>query len=147
MALLGVLMLTACMPRDPDETLDRVRGGELRVGISHNPPFTSIAGDEPTGSEVDLVLRFAEQLGAEVAWHAAGEEALMDQLKEGQLDLVIGGLSEQSPWTDKAALSAPYGTSTGADGKERKMVMAAALGENAFLMELEAFLADHGEGK
>ena len=46
-ATLGAaVLLTGCgveIPADPEDTLERVRGGTLRVGVSPNPPHT-VAG-------------------------------------------------------------------------------------------------------
>ena len=145
-AALPVTVSCGSLPADPEGTLERVSGGTLRVGVSNAPPFTDVAGDgEPSGSEADLVREFAASLKAGVEFTESGEEHLMQQLEEGDLDLVIGGLSDSSPWTDKAALTRPYAEVTDGYGKQRKLVMAAPLGENAFLVRLEEFLAEHGE--
>lgn len=132
-------------PADPDGTLEQVRSAELRVGVSSAPPWTVLpppdAPDaEPSGTEVDLVTAFADHLGADVTWVVGGEEELIGQLERAELDLVVGGLTAESPWQGKAALTYPYGTTTGPEGKPEKRVMAAPLGENAFLVELERFL-------
>ncbi|WAP51600.1 transporter substrate-binding domain-containing protein [Arthrobacter sp. ATA002] len=128
-------------PADPEGTLERVTDGTLRVGVSHSPPATNIKGAEPTGPETDLVRDFAASLDAGVEWLEGGEEYLMEALKQGDLDLVIGGLTESTPWTDKAALTAPYAESTNRWGQTRKHVLAVRMGENAFLTTLEEFLA------
>lgn len=144
------VLLASCggFPADPNGTLDRVEGGELRVGVSHSPPFAVLDGSrEPAGSEVDLVRDFAASLDAEVRWTAAGEESLLDALGEGELDLVIGGISDNSPWTDKGALTRPYREVPGPGGTARKLVFVAPLGENAYLMRLERFLQDSGDGQ
>lgn len=140
------LALSSCsgIPADPEGALDRVRGGTLRVGVSHSPPYSDVRGAEPAGSEADLAREFAASLDAEVQWVDGGEEHLMESLHHGELDLVIGGLTESSPWTDKAALTRPYTESTDSWGKSRKHVLAAPLGENAFLSELEQFLDREG---
>ena len=136
----------SALPADPEGTLERVSGGTLRVGVSNAPPFTEVDGDgEPAGSETDLVRDFAASVDADVEFFESGEEHLMQRLAEGDLDLVIGGLSDSSPWTDKAALTRPYAEVTDGYGKQRKLVMAAPLGENAFLVRLEEFLTEHGE--
>ena len=137
----------AGFPADPEGTLERVRGGELRVGVSPRPPWTVLpatdgADADPTGSEVTLAEAFAEHLDAEVTWIVGGEEELIGQLERSELDLVVGGLTAESPWQGKAALTYPYGTTTGPGGKPEKRVMAAPLGENAYLVELEAFLLE-----
>lgn len=147
----AVLLLAASAcgapPADPSGTLDRVRGGELRIGVSHSPPHTDVTGPQPQGPEAELVREFADRLGARIAWTEAGEEALTEQMRQGRLDLIIGGLSEKSPWTDRVALTKPYTEVTGADGTERALVLAAPLGENAFLVELETFLAERKDGQ
>ena len=147
--LLVVLALTAVscssVPADPEQTLDRVTGGTLRVGVSHAPPATDVGGAEPAGPEADMARDFAQSLDAKVEWVEGGEEYLMEALKHGDLDLVIGGLTESSPWTDKAALTRPYAESTDSWGNQQKHVLAAPMGENAFLSRLEQFLAEREE--
>ncbi len=130
------------IPTDPDGTLDRARGGVLRVGVSPNPPWTELPGAdaEPRGLEADLVRDFAASLDAEVEWTPGGEEALMGALDRDELDLVIGGLTAKSPWSSHAALTYRYTATTGPEGEEELHVMAAPMGENAFLVELERFL-------
>ncbi|PYG00938.1 extracellular solute-binding protein, family 3 [Georgenia satyanarayanai] len=146
LALLATL--TACsatIPTDPDGTLDRVTGGILRVGVSPSPPWTDLPdgpGGEPAGTEVELVEDFARTIDAQVQWAAGGEEELIGQLERGELDLVIGGLSARSPWAEKAALTYRYTETTGPDGAKELHVMAAPMGENAFLVELEGFLLE-----
>jgi polar amino acid transport system substrate-binding protein len=142
-------LLASCgvaIPADPEGTLERVIGGTLRVGVSPNPPWTEVTqGGEPTGSEVDLVREFAAILPAEVSWTVGGEEALIKRLEAGQLDLVIGGLTADTPWEKHAAITKPYAEGTGPDGKRIKLVMAAPLGENAYLLRLEKFLLSRGQ--
>jgi hypothetical protein len=129
------------IPTDPDQTLQRVRGGVLRVGASpHEPWIVWSAESEPTGTEAAVVVAFAETLDARVEWSRGGEEALIGRLERGELDLVVGGLTAKTPWVSKAAITKPYRSVTTADGKTEKHVLAAPLGENAFLVALERFL-------
>jgi ABC-type amino acid transport substrate-binding protein len=146
-AVVLVALLTGCasvtIPTDPDDTLTQVTGGTLRVGVSVNPPWTDFpdgTGSDPTGSEVTLVEEFARTLDAEVEWTAGSEEGLVGQLERGELDLVIGGLTAQAPWSEKAALTYRYTVVTGPDGSQELHVMAVPMGENAFLVALERFL-------
>jgi polar amino acid transport system substrate-binding protein len=137
-------VLASCglsVPTDPNGTLDRVTGATLRVGVSPNPPWTDVTqGSEPTGTEVVLVREFAATLPAEVSWTVGGEEALITALEHGELDLVIGGLTADTPWEKHVAITKPYAEGTGPDGKRIKLVMAAPPGENAYLLRLEKFL-------
>ncbi|MCK6095148.1 transporter substrate-binding domain-containing protein [Micrococcus sp. EYE_162] len=138
------LGLTGCTssgyPADPEGTLDRITGGVLRAGAAHHPPYVDVTGAEPTGSEADLVRRFAQSRGASVEWTASGEEALMTALEKGDLDIAVGGFTERSPWTTHANLTRPYAEVTGPDGEDAKLVMAVPLGENQMLGALERFL-------
>ena len=139
----AALTLTGCgvtIPTDPNGTLEQVREGILKVGVSPNDVWTDFNAGDPTGVDVELVTGFATELGADVEWEFGGEEALIGELERGELDLVIGGLTDTSPWADKAAITKPFVEATGADGSPEKHVMAAPLGENDFLLELETFL-------
>lgn len=142
-ALGAAACLSSCtaIPADPDHTLDRVRASKvLRVGASPAEGFVQINGDKVSGREADLVTGFAQREGARVEWHVEGEEHLMESLEDGELDLVIGGLTSKTPWEKKAALTRPYAEDKNDQGKTRKRVIAAPLGENAFISELERFL-------
>src|SRR5690625_4790157 len=82
------------------------------------------AGAQPAGTEVELVADFAASRQAQVEWVIGGEENLISQLAEGDLDLVIGGLTADSPWQDMAALTRPYTESDDDDGGHVRRVMA-----------------------
>lgn len=143
--LLGVTACSVTIPTDPDGTLDRVRGGTLRVGVSPNPPWTDLPTGlegEPAGSEVALVEDFARSIDAEIVWVPGGEEDLVGRLEHDELDLLIGGLTAQSPWADTVALTYRYTVTVDSRGEEALHVMAAPIGENAFLVTLERFLLD-----
>lgn len=152
--LVTLLALSGCgaYPADPEGTLDRVRGGTLRVGASLNGDWVAIQASgagtvdrylrdgEVQGKEAELVRGFARQLGADIEWVAGTEQVLADELKHGGLDLVIGGLDDKTPWTSHAGLTRPYAESTDDRGNLHKHVMLVPLGENAFLLELDRYL-------
>ena len=132
-------------PADSQGTLERATGGELRVGVSENPPFTQVAPDGAvSGSEVELVTEYAETIDAEITWVPAGENVLAAEMKAGNLDVVIGGLPADAPWTSDIALTRPYTQTTGPDGKTMKIVFGVTPGENALMIDLERFLAEQG---
>lgn len=108
--LLAVVALAAgCgLPRDPQGTLERVRGGTLRVGVVEREPFTRVENGTPAGPEVELVQELARTLGATVEWTVAAEPRAMEALEHLQLDLVIGGIPADTPYGSKVALSRPY---------------------------------------
>ncbi|QCU77537.1 transporter substrate-binding domain-containing protein [Citricoccus sp. SGAir0253] len=144
LALTAALALTGCTssgyPADPDGTYDRATGGTLRVGAVHHPPYVDASGAEPEGSEAELVEGFARSIDADIEWTVTGEAAAMTALKEGDLDLVAGGLTTKTPWTTHAAITRSYAEDTGPDGKTARLVMAVPLGENQMLTELERYL-------
>lgn len=136
------LALAGCadLPRDPDGTLDRVRETSiLRAGASPGGERVRIDGARVSGVEPDLVTGFARSLGARVRWRVGGEEELVTAMEDGELDLVVGGLSADSPWDKKVSLTRGYAEST-EHGKKVEHVMAVPLGENAMLVALERHL-------
>ena len=67
--LLAAVLAVGCQyPRDPEGTLDRVRGGVMRVGVTHVDPWVKLDGGTPSGVEVELLERFARTIDAEVEW-------------------------------------------------------------------------------
>lgn len=144
----ATILLAGCQggfPADPQGTLDRAREGVLRVGVSENPPWTDVADDGAvSGSEVELLTDYAETIDAEVEWVPAGENTLAAMMREGQLDVVVGGLASDVPWTSEIAATRPYTTTTGPDGAEVKIVVGVQPGENALMTDIERFLAERG---
>lgn len=140
-ALLLTAALSGCgltIPADPDGTLESAQGSELRVGLSADPGLVDTDRDTPTGSIPDLVVGFADSIDAEIDWTYGSEETLVGMLERGDLDLVAGGFTSDTPWIDKAGVTRGYPQIDGADGRE--IVMLVPLGENAFLSALERHL-------
>jgi polar amino acid transport system substrate-binding protein len=109
-----VLIVCACMagcsdlPRDPKETSRHAQGGRLRVGLVEHPPWVIRTNGEPAGAEVELVRRFAAELGAMPEWHWGGEQQQMEALRYYQLDVVVGGMTDETPWSKYVGLTSPY---------------------------------------
>jgi ABC-type amino acid transport substrate-binding protein len=159
--LATLLTLSGCgsaFPADPQGTLERASGGTLRVGASINGDWVKISapaggelrsgeiqGSDVQGTEAVLVKGFAEHLGADIEWVAGTEQVLAEELKHGELDLVIGGLDDKTPWVSHAGVTRPYAESTDGRGSLHKHVMLVPLGENAFLLELDRFLKEAGK--
>jgi polar amino acid transport system substrate-binding protein len=108
--LVLLVLLGACgVPRDAGTTLDDVRGGVLRVGVTANEPWVTVADDGRVGgAEVTLVERLADDLDTTVEWYPGSESELMAALKHRVLDLVVGGLTDDAPWVKEASLTRPY---------------------------------------
>lgn len=116
-AALAALLATAAVglggcdyPRDADGTLDRIRGGTMRVGVTENEPWVGLRGETPSGVEVELVKRLADELDSQVEWVPGSEAALVGALERRELDLVIGGLTKDTEWRRKVAITRPYVT-------------------------------------
>jgi polar amino acid transport system substrate-binding protein len=109
-ALLVALVAGGCQyPRDPDGTLNRVQGGVMRVGVAEADPWVVIEGGQPSGgAEVEIVRRFARDIGARIEWVEGSEEELVHATKEGAVDLVIAGLTNKSRWKKDVAFTRPY---------------------------------------
>lgn len=141
MPLLTTLLLVGCslqIPTDPEGTLDRVSGDVLRAGASVHGDLVENDDGSVSGSEAELVEEFAESVDAEVEWSIGGEEQLVGKLKTGDLDLVIGGITDESPWAEEVGMTRGY---TGIDGAaDESLVFLVPPGENRFLSELERFL-------
>lgn len=152
-ALLACLTLGAVgcdIPRDPEGTLDRVRNGTLRVGLSDAPPWTSARDTAAGGVEPELLRAFARSLGAEIEWRWGSVDDHMEALARYELDVVAAGLTRDTPWKTHVALTNSYHTDTirlvapGREGVGREIVrhrvLAVPPGENGFLMALEDLL-------
>jgi len=109
------------IPRDPNGTLKRVREGAMRVGVLENEPWVKRNSGEPSGVEIEIVRQFAAELGAKPEWIWGSEEELMEALKHNELDLLIGGLTESTPWQDEVGLTNSYVTSRITVGVPRSM--------------------------
>ena len=137
--LTAAALLGGCsaLPADVAGTFDRASGGTLVVGVSEHRPWTHVDDEgRVTGSEADLITSFAESIDATVDWAPAPESVLATKVKDGEVDVVIGGLTATSPWSSFMALTRPYQTVG-----EEKMVMGVRLGENELLVNLERHLA------
>jgi polar amino acid transport system substrate-binding protein len=80
----------------------------LRVGVTENPPWVARAGSEPAGVEVELVRRFAAELGATPDWIWGSEQEHLEALKRFELDLAIAGMDAQTPWRKTIGFTRPY---------------------------------------
>jgi polar amino acid transport system substrate-binding protein len=96
------------LPRDSAGTIDRVRGGVIRVGVVIDTPWTTDSTGEVGGIEGAMVRMLGRDLNARVNWLRGSEGDLLSALENRELDLVIGGLSVASPWQKRVAFTRPY---------------------------------------
>ncbi|MET0780234.1 MAG: hypothetical protein ABWY26_13465 [Microbacterium sp.] len=139
LALAGVVGMSACapIPRDPDGTLDRITGGELRVGASPSEGLVDISGESVSGPLVDIVEGFAEERDARAIWTVGSEEDLVRDIEGGSLDMAIGGMTDQTLWAQKVGVTRGY---PALGPRSTPIVMFVPLGENGFLAALETYL-------
>jgi polar amino acid transport system substrate-binding protein len=141
-AVLVWLLVNGCgpFPDDPEQTTARVeRTRVLRVGVTEHPPYVVRESQGALkGSEVALLTRFAAERGLHVTWVWGQQEALFHALERYELDIVIGGIHEQTPWSDRLALTRPYRK------RPSPLVFALPPGENRWLYEIEQFLSRVG---
>lgn len=112
--VLVILLLAAVaggcdMPHDTADTLRDVRGGTLRAGAVESPPWAVGRNGTVSGIEVELVNRFADEIGAaDVDWTTGSESSLITALNRRELDVVVGGLTAGSPWAAQVGFSIVY---------------------------------------
>jgi polar amino acid transport system substrate-binding protein len=104
--LLAAGLLVGCQyPRDPDGTLDRVRGGTLVVGWTVSEPWVAAEGE---GLEPDLMHELARTLDADIEWVEMPEQEMVEALERKTIDIAIGGFTNDSLLKRKVSLSRSY---------------------------------------
>lgn len=125
-----LLALAGCadLPRDPDGTLDRVKGEHrVRIGLVDGGAETAWRG---------VVEQIAASTGARpVVRHGMVEPLLLD-LEAGDLDLVVGArFDRETPWVSRVSLGPPLAAMEGDRPTAEHVV--ARNGENAWIMLVE----------
>lgn len=146
LAIAAALAGCTAIPADVDGTLDKARDGQIRVGITHNPPWTDTTDpSDPAGVEVRLVEEFAETLDATVVWTVDSEANLAERLHD-----------HASTWPSAGSPTTPLGREGGDDrpirrrddrGRDEEARDAHRSGENRFLTTLETFLLERGDAR
>jgi Na+/H+-dicarboxylate symporter/ABC-type amino acid transport substrate-binding protein len=94
-----------------DNRLDAIeKRGSLRVGYPQEAlPFVYLrGGDELVGIDVDLIDMLANDLGVGVNFVSLSRDDIVESLRSGQVDIVIGGLFATPDRALDTALSEPY---------------------------------------
>ena len=106
------LGLSGCpYPKDMNDSLGIIRDGVLDVGVTENPPWVVRRGSDAYGVEPELIRGIAEQLNAEIRWHWGSEGELVAALEQFQVRLVVGGLTQPTALSKRAALTNAFFTS------------------------------------
>ena len=132
--LVAALFCVSCnaLPKDPEGTLDRVRAAKsFRVGlISAEPtPRAELAAA--------FVARVAAAAGAKAEPVPGAAEPLLSMLEEGEIDLVVGPMTDKSPWMTAVTFLPPLAEDMKGDGHHQLVAMARN-GENAWISLLDA---------
>lgn len=107
--ILAVLVLAGCRyPVNIERPMADMHGGELNIGLSENPPWVINTDQGPAGLEVEIVRALAEDMDATINWHWDSESSLLAALSQYQLDLVIGGLTQDANVSTLAAPTKAY---------------------------------------
>ena len=128
LVLLQLLLAGCDLPKDPEETLEKVSGGELRVGVVPG-------NDRAAAEDARIVDALAQALRTKPVFRHEDAHHLFHDLDEGRLDLIAGGIPSDTPFSDKAGLTRKAGPLM-RPGSAQDRVLAVRAGENAFLMEV-----------
>ena len=129
--LLGFTSSCEQIPRDPNGTLARVAAeGSFRVGvISSGPDATD------TGPYDAFLKDVALQTRAQPRLMEGSTERLLSALEDGEVDVVIGEISAESPWRTRVTILPPlHGRRS--DDAPIELTVAARNGENAWIATL-----------
>jgi polar amino acid transport system substrate-binding protein len=106
LVVIALFALAGCQyPRDPDGTLNRVRGGDLVVAWTLSEPWVAGEGE---GLEADLVEQLAAELDAEITWVEMPESEMVEALERKTVDIAIGGLTSSALIKTKVSLTRSY---------------------------------------
>ncbi len=133
--LLFALSVAGCnaYPMDPEGTTQHIEEtGSMRTGIVASP-------DMDEGAARDFAGRLARHLSAKPDYATGSAAILLRRLEEGELDIVVGDFAADSPWKEKAALTAPI-VARNPPKDEPVLRGAVRKGENRWLM----FIARNG---
>ncbi len=104
------LAVLAGLRQTPTPTLQRMAvTGVLRVGVTGDyPPFSVESGDRLSGADVDLARQLAVNLHAQPVFIRTSWRSLLDDLRQGDFDVAMSGISVTPERQAEAAFSTPY---------------------------------------
>ncbi len=130
--LVLLLCLTSCVfPQDPENSYEEASKNSLLVGVVSNPPFTEVEDSSFSGSEVEMLRKFAEKEGLKISFSEGSESELVKKLEVFELHIVAGGFTKKTIWKKKAGMTVPY---------DKEHVFLIPKGENRLLKHLEDFI-------
>lgn len=107
-----VPVLTAAVPAQADVMDDVLERGTLRVGVSLFAPWTM---ESQTGGligfEIDLADQLATDMGVEPDFHVYVWEDIIDALRNGEIDMIAGGMAITPARALRVDFTRPYAES------------------------------------
>lgn len=134
LALATLFLACDHFPRDTRDSLKTARSQGLQVGVTENPPYVVITGDSISGTEVELLRKFAREKGLQLEMTEGSESELVKKLEQAQLHVLIGGFEKKTSWKKKVAMTGSY---------DQKHVFFIPRGENSLMWELEGFIQEN----
>lgn len=126
----AMLLLAGCtaLPWDPEGTLDRVRGTKvLRSGV------IATGNGAPDASLRRFLNLVADNTESRPEILTGSMETLLPMVEKGTLDIVVGRVAPDTPWTTRVTiLPSPQEMKTGNGEPARAAVV--RNGENAWIM-------------
>jgi len=134
--LLFLFTLTGCsIPKDPNNSLENARSGNLIVGYVHHPPFSFIKNGKAVGSEINIINEFAISENLNVNYVYGTETTLIKELEKYKIHIIVGGFKKKTIWKKKAGVTTTYSNTDNC--------MLVPKGENALLYKLESYLLNY----
>jgi polar amino acid transport system substrate-binding protein len=101
-----LLLLCAC-------SNEKVEYEAFKVATSaDNPPYSFIENDKIVGFEIDLINKIAQEMGAPIVIVNIPFSGIIQSLVNGDVDLLIAGMSQTPERSKMADFSEPYFYST-----------------------------------
>ena len=128
-------------PKDPRGSFEKAKTTGLLVGVINDVPWAYSDGQSAAGWDADIVKGFAEKHNMRVEWVPGAEHDLIPALEEGELHMLIGGITKDSPFKHLVGLSNPYckeeivicGLGGGSDIRRREVGVKTASGLGAYV--------------
>ena len=110
--VLLLLVLNGCdqFPKDPNNTLEKISGKKLKVGIAESGEWASYKDGVATGIEVEIIKGFAESIKAQIEWVPGSQDHIINLMSEHEVDICIGNFTKKSPFKKHAGFSIPFYT-------------------------------------
>ncbi len=127
------ILITSCnIPKDPEGSWEKIQKNGLHIGVVINAPFTLQKDSVYSGKEIELLQNFAKENKLQLVYETGNETDLTDKLENYEIDLLVGGFTKKSIWTDKVGLTTPY------DNEDHVILI--PKGENKLLHFLESYI-------